>query len=196
MKNLQNLVLEFNELNGFPVNSMLLDKNGSSKKPVWVLWFVKIVGFILLIIGRICVWIDKLMTKLKCRDPRIFRCHILVDELGETLVSIANNDEIETADGLADLAYVVFGTAILHNIPLETVFREVHRSNMTKGFIHGQDGRVKGLYRSAKYSPPDIKKAILEGRQKKDGGTIDLLEIDLENLVCDELKHYGDELCH
>jgi len=188
MKNLQDLVREFNEANKFPVNSMPLDKNGLAMKPVWVLWFIKIAGYLLLIIGRICVWTDKLTTKIGHRDPRIFRCHIMIDELGETLVAISNNDEIETADGLADLAYVLFGTAILHNLPLETIFREVHRSNLTKGFIPGQDGRIKGLYRAAKYSPPDIKKAILEGRKKNDGGTIDLLDRDLNNLMCDELK--------
>jgi len=176
MRNLQDLVREFNEANGFPVNSLLLNKNGPAKGPLWVLWYVKIIGYILLILGRISVWLDKLTTKLGHRDPRIFRCHIMVDELGETLVAISNNDEIEVADGLADLAYVLFGTAVLHNIPLETIFREVHRSNLTKGFIPGQDGRIKGLYRTKKYSPPNIKAAIYVGRKMNDGGTTDVVD--------------------
>ena len=191
-KNLQDLVREFHTKNGFPVNNLILNKTGKCGKPFWVLLFIRFIGNILLILGRICVWIDKITTKLKCRDPRIFRCHILVDELGETLVAISKNDEIETADGLADLIYVLLGAAVIHNIPLETVFKEVHRSNLTKGFHQGEEGRIKGLYRSEKYSAPNIKKAILEGRQKKDGGTVNLLEQDLENLVCNELKE-GDQ---
>ena len=176
MKNLQELVYEFNEANGFPVNSLLLDKNGPAKKPLWVLWYIKIIGYLLLILGRISVWVDKLTTKLGYRDPRIFRCHIMVDELGEILVAMSNNDEIEVADGLADLSYVLNGTAVLYNLPLETIFREVHRSNLTKGFVPGQDGRVKGLYRPATYSPPNIKTAIIVGRKTKDGGTTDVID--------------------
>jgi len=192
MKNLQDLVCEFNKANKFPINSLLLDKNGPAKRPLWVLWYVKTIGYLLLILGRISMWVDKLATKLGCRDPRIFRCHIMVDELGETLVAISNNDEIEVADGLADLAYVLVGTAILHNIPLETVFREVHRSNLTKGFIPGQDGRIKGLYRSAEYSPPDIEAAIIVGRQRKDGGTVALPGKNLGRLIWDDLKGKQD----
>lgn len=187
-KKMQDLVREFHEKNGFPVNNMILDKDGPLRKPRWVLWFIKIIGYQLLILGKISVWVDKLTSKLGCNDPRIFRCHILVDELGETLVAISNNDEIETADGLADLTYVLLGAAVIHNIPLETVFREVHRSNMTKGFHHGTEGRVPGLYRSDSYSPPNIKKAIIVGRKINDGGTVDLLEVDLQDLTCDELK--------
>jgi phosphoribosyl-ATP pyrophosphohydrolase len=196
MQNMQDLVREFHKKNGFPVNNMLLDKDGPLRKPKWVLWFIKIIGYQLLILGRISVWLDKLTSKLNCNDSRVFRCHILVDELGETLVAISNNDEIETADGLADLTYVLLGAAVIHNIPLETVFREVHRSNMTKGFHRGKEGRVTGLYRSDTYSPPNIEAAIIVGRQVGDGGTTrltkevlkDTFEEDLKNLVCDELK--------
>jgi predicted HAD superfamily Cof-like phosphohydrolase len=43
------------------------------------------------------------------------------------------------AKELADLLYVVYGTADLLEIPLEAVFAEVHRSNMSKV---GPDGQV------------------------------------------------------
>lgn len=39
---------------------------------------------------------------------------------------------IEVADGLADMLYVTFGTALSFGIPIESVFAEIHRSNMTK----------------------------------------------------------------
>ena len=39
---------------------------------------------------------------------------------------------------LADLLYVVYGTAVTFNLPLQEVFEEVHKSNMSK---LGDDGR-------------------------------------------------------
>ncbi|MFE2099533.1 hypothetical protein [Streptomyces sp. NPDC059468] len=51
------------------------------------------------------------------------------------------------AKELADLLYVVYGTADLLEIPLEAVFAEVHRSNMSKVSPDGkvsrrEDGKV------------------------------------------------------
>lgn len=68
--------------------------------------------------------------------------------------------QIDAADALADLLYVVLGTAIAWGINLDAVFEEVHRSNMTK-FIDGyrrDDGKwVKG----PSYTPADIRAALL-----------------------------------
>ncbi|MFE9525121.1 MazG nucleotide pyrophosphohydrolase domain-containing protein [Streptomyces sp. NPDC006631] len=50
------------------------------------------------------------------------------------------------AKELADVLYVVYGTADLLEIPLEAVFAEVHRSNMTKvvdgQVIRREDGKI------------------------------------------------------
>jgi predicted HAD superfamily Cof-like phosphohydrolase len=50
------------------------------------------------------------------------------------------------AKELADVLYVVYGTADLLEIPLEAVFREVHRSNMSKvvdgQVIRREDGKI------------------------------------------------------
>jgi predicted HAD superfamily Cof-like phosphohydrolase len=51
------------------------------------------------------------------------------------------------AKELADVLYVVYGTADLLEIPLEAVFTEVHRSNMSKVGPNGQvirreDGKI------------------------------------------------------
>jgi predicted HAD superfamily Cof-like phosphohydrolase len=60
------------------------------------------------------------------------------------------------AKELADVLYVVYGTAQLLDIPLESVFAEVHRSNMSKVGPDGQvirreDGKIlkPGTYREA-----------------------------------------------
>jgi predicted HAD superfamily Cof-like phosphohydrolase len=59
---------------------------------------------------------------------------------------------------LADLLYIVYGTAVTFGLPLEEVFTEVHRSNMSK---LGADG--KPLYRAdgkvlkgPNYQEPDL----------------------------------------
>jgi predicted HAD superfamily Cof-like phosphohydrolase len=73
-----------------------------------------------------------------------------------------DKDEIFTeitpliADAIADLLYVVFGAAIAYGIPIEEVFKEVHRSNMTKS---GMDEFGKTL-KGESYLPPDIKKIL------------------------------------
>jgi hypothetical protein len=72
------------------------------------------------------------------------------DELKE-----AKGDPIESADALADLAYVIFGAAVDWGVPLPDMLSEVHRSNMTKEPIHNEAGKVvKGPY----YRAPDLKR--------------------------------------
>lgn len=68
----------------------------------------------------------------KSDSVRAQRIGLILEEACETAFAIHDADEIETADGLADLVYVVLGTAVAFSIPLEPVFAEVHRSNMTK----------------------------------------------------------------
>ena len=75
------------------------------------------------------------------------RKRLMREELDEVCAAIDRSDLIEVADGLADLLYVVYGTAITFGIDLDVVVREVHRSNMTKLGPDGQpiyreDGKV------------------------------------------------------
>jgi predicted HAD superfamily Cof-like phosphohydrolase len=90
------------------------------------------------------------------------RYELMFEELTEYCVAVASGDIIEIADALADLLYVVYGTAIAHGIPIDAVFEEVHRSNMTK---LGEDGlplrRKDGkILKSDKWDPPDIAKVF------------------------------------
>lgn len=66
-------------------------------------------------------------------------------------------DLTEAADALADILYVVYGAALEWGIPIEEVFAEVHRSNMSKvwpdGTVHyREDGKV---LKPSTYSPAD-----------------------------------------
>jgi predicted HAD superfamily Cof-like phosphohydrolase len=71
--------------------------------------------------------------------------------------TLANSRE-ELAKELADLLYVVYGTAEELGIPLEEVFAKVHESNMSKvwddGTVHYNEfGKV---LKPNTYSPPDL----------------------------------------
>jgi predicted HAD superfamily Cof-like phosphohydrolase len=64
----------------------------------------------------------------------------------------------DIADSLADLLYVIYGSAIAFGIDIHPIFNEVHRSNMTKfggGIRH--DGKVM---KGPNYEPPQITSII------------------------------------
>jgi predicted HAD superfamily Cof-like phosphohydrolase len=65
-------------------------------------------------------------------EMRQQRYKFMREELEEYMRAAENGDLVEVADALADLAYVLFGTAIVCGIDLQPIFAEVHRSNMTK----------------------------------------------------------------
>lgn len=68
----------------------------------------------------------------KTNDQRVLRAKLMISELGETIKALYERDQVALADGLADLTYVVEGTAVTFTVPLQAVFEEVHASNMTK----------------------------------------------------------------
>lgn len=76
-------------------------------------------------------------------NVRELRKKLLIEELEEYLEGEENNDIVEIADALADLIYVALGAAISYGIPIDAVFEEVQRSNMSK---LGEDG--KPIYRA------------------------------------------------
>lgn len=89
-------------------------------------------------------------------DPRLLRAHLMVEELGELLSALAMGDEVGVLDGLADLIYVVNGTAVAFDLPLQAAFEEVHRSNMTKEVKAGGDKDVRCRKKGDTYQPPNI----------------------------------------
>jgi len=91
------------------------------------------------------------------------RVHLIAEELAELALAIANKNQVGVADALADLAYVVLGAAVTYNIPLEEVFQEVHRSNMTKAVRGDEDTRLRS--KGAGYTPPDIA-GVLEAARR------------------------------
>jgi predicted HAD superfamily Cof-like phosphohydrolase len=88
-----------------------------------------------------------------------FRCRLLNEEAGEFEAAAQSRDLVEMTDALADMLYVILGTANVFGIDLEPVFREVHRSNMTKLPPSGERQKpVKG----PEWSPPDMRGELLK----------------------------------
>lgn len=103
---------------------------------------------------------------------RLFRIHLMMEELAEVIEAFGNGDEVKVADGLTDLLYVTVGSALSYSIDINHTFREVHRSNMTKrpkaGDEQGLGGdRIEGgdKAKGDTFSPPRIREAINQGRQ-------------------------------
>lgn len=71
-------------------------------------------------------------------ERRTLRRNLLMEEIRELSAADSAHDMVEFADALADIIYIVMGTALEHGIPLDKVFALVHKTNMAK---LGPDGR-------------------------------------------------------
>jgi predicted HAD superfamily Cof-like phosphohydrolase len=90
------------------------------------------------------------------------RVVLLEEEVSEFVTASEKVDLVGIADALADIVYVVYGTALTYGIDLDAVLYEVHRSNMSKLGRDGKplirdDGKV---LKSEQYFPPDVVAAL------------------------------------
>jgi predicted HAD superfamily Cof-like phosphohydrolase len=85
---------------------------------------------------------------------RRLRVRLIQEEFDEVKEALAKEDLNGIAKELADLLYVVYGTAVSYGIDMDPVFREVHRSNLSKvgGYKRGDGKWVK----PPTYSPAQI----------------------------------------
>lgn len=75
-------------------------------------------------------------------EKALQRLRLIQEELTELTQAMAGRDLIYVADSLADLLYVVFGTAVAYGLPMDKIFKQVHKSNMTKiGGHHDNTGK-------------------------------------------------------
>src|SRR5213080_2553048 len=99
---------------------------------------------------------------------RSLRVNLIQEEFEELQEAFAQQDLPAIAKELADLLYVVYGTAVSCGIDLERVFREVHRSNMSKV---GGHKRADGKWvKPPGYSPARIQPILAaQGDSVTDG---------------------------
>lgn len=97
------------------------------------------------------------MANAPAGDVLLSRASMAMEELAEWLTAHAQGDLISAADAWADRAYVLFGDAVAGGLPVDELFTEVHRSNMTKEPDSAGTGKaVKG----ATYQPPKIQSVL------------------------------------
>jgi phosphoribosyl-ATP pyrophosphohydrolase len=95
------------------------------------------------------------------KEERDLRKKLLAEEYSEYIVAEYKNDLVEVADALADIIYIICGTAVSYGIPLDDIFEEVHASNMAK-LVDGKvlrraDGKIQ---KPEGWEPPDIERIL------------------------------------
>ncbi|MBP8117552.1 MAG: hypothetical protein KAY09_07435 [Nitrospira sp.] len=85
---------------------------------------------------------------------RQLRVRLIQEEFEELQEAMAAQDLPGVAKELADLLYVVYGTAVSYGMDMDPVFREVHRSNLSKvGGYKRADGK---WVKPPTYSPAQV----------------------------------------
>ncbi len=85
---------------------------------------------------------------------QILRHRLIKEEFEEFQEAMQSKDLSAMAKELADLLYVVYGTAVSLGIDMEPIFKEVHRSNMSKvGGYKREDGK---WVKPPTYSPASL----------------------------------------
>jgi predicted HAD superfamily Cof-like phosphohydrolase len=93
-------------------------------------------------------------------ETKRLRVRLIEEEFDELKESMVGGDLAAVAKEMADLLYVVYGTAVSYGINMDPVFREVHRSNMSKvGGYKREDGK---WVKPATYSPARIEPILAE----------------------------------
>jgi len=101
------------------------------------------------------------VPELPDANERVLRMRLISEEFEEYRNAEYDNNTVEIADALADIIYIALGTAVSYGIPLDKVFEEVHRSNMTK-LVNGkvlrrEDGKIQ---KPEGWTPPDIESVL------------------------------------
>ena len=82
------------------------------------------------------------------------RLCLAVEELAEWVEAHSSGDLVAAADAWGDRMYVLLGDAVASGMPVDDIFQEVHRSNMTKLPCAGVTNN-KGI-KGRTYTPPSI----------------------------------------
>ena len=155
MKSFYDMVRAFHERFSFPIGQSL---NAFPDKEAWY------ANKVMRNCSSLLNVMQQELDETNRSDLRAVRLRLIVEELRELTDALRAKDEVETADAVADLCYVVVGTAVAFGLPLDALFVEVHRSNMIKT----QDGQLKPA-KGHGFSSPSIRQ-VLKDHAKNGGG--------------------------
>ena len=97
-------------------------------------------------------------------ETKELRVRLIQEEFDELKEAMASGNLAAVAKELADLLYVTYGTAVSYGIDMDPVFREVHRSNLSKiGGYKRADGK---WVKPPTYSPADIESIVEVQREQ------------------------------
>ena len=97
-------------------------------------------------------------------ETKQLRIRLIQEEFDELKESMANGNLAAVAKEMADLLYVVYGTAVSYGIDMKPVFQEVHRSNLSKvGGYKRADGK---WVKPPTYSPAKLEPILNAQRER------------------------------
>lgn len=112
---------------------------------------------------------EPFLLKLTARG-RLLRARLVAGEAAELIDALHAEDLALEADALCDLLYVTLGTALALGLApiLPELFREVHRSNLTKDFKSNpaDEGGSRVLVKGPGYEPPRLAELLAAWREK------------------------------
>jgi predicted HAD superfamily Cof-like phosphohydrolase len=104
-------------------------------------------------------------------ERSILRYKLMKEENDEYMEAASKNNPVEIADALGDMLYILLGTAIEHGMQdyLADVFKEIHRSNMSKMDENGkpirrEDGKI---LKGPNYHKPNLNEILYDNKEKK-----------------------------
>ena len=96
------------------------------------------------------------------KETMILRINLIAEEFSEFLIAYKEQNLVEMADGLVDLLVVTVGACVAMGLPLDTLWNEVLRSNLSKIQLDGKvlkdaSGKVQ---KPDGYIPPNLKQFL------------------------------------
>jgi predicted HAD superfamily Cof-like phosphohydrolase len=90
-------------------------------------------------------------------EASLLRIRLMSEELTEVIEALQHKGIKDVAKELADLLYVVYGTAVAAGIDLDVAFDKVHTSNMTKSTNVDPGGKI---IKGSDYKPVIIEEIL------------------------------------
>lgn len=135
--------------------------------------------------------IDPSVEHIRSEDDHRYMRLLIENKSDELIASMVAGDLVGVADGIADVLYVVIGTAVAYGINIKEIFDEVHRSNLSKTvwneelqrYTIEKDAFGKGI-KPLTYSPaelePIVARQILQGQIAEAAANPELEVIEIE----------------